>query len=415
MLATLLCSVLLARILGVDEFGIYSYVIALVTILALPAQAGIPTLLLRETAKAKATSDWSRMKGVWLWALYAVSLIGVLIIVIAALLRGVISFDLAELNNTNIIMLGIIMSLLVAIGNVRGAALRGLGLVIQGQLPEEIIRPVSLLMLLIVGAGLSFDINSSFAMGLHVIAALLAFAFGAWLLLNAKPLELRNKKPEIHWRAWCVSSMPLALMTGIQTVNGHVDLLMLGAIGTISEVGVYKVVVSGAALTVFGLQVASVVISPRLASSFARNNLEDVQKIASFGSLISFLFTIPILVLFSIFGMQLLDMVFGSEYSVGYTALLIITASQAISAFFGSSISIMTMSGNERHVLLAMTIAALVNVVLNLILIPSFGIEGAAIATATSIIIWNAYLWAVAKKKLGVDSTFLWIILNRSK
>jgi len=415
MFATLLCSVLLARLLGVAEFGAYSFTIALVTILALPAQAGIPTLLLRETAKAKAIKDWAAMKGIWLWTGCTVAFLGLVIIICSFLIRSAYTFEYAKLNESIIIPLGVVMSLLVALGNVRGAALRGLGFVIKGQLPEEIIKPVSFLFLLSLVYMVGQDITSVVAMGLHLVAAVFAFFYGAWLLLNAKPRQINNEKPKILWSKWAFTAMPLALMAGIQTFNSHIDILMLGALGTVAQVGVYKVVVSGAALTVFGLQVSNVVIAPRLASSFATNNVSDAQKIASYGSLISFVFTLPILLVFLFYGEWLLGFVFGEEYRHGHTALLIITVSQVVSAFFGSSISLMTMSSNERHVLTAMTTALLVNLILNTMLIPTFGIEGAAYSTAASIVIWNGYLWLVAKVKMNVDSTFVWLLLNKFK
>lgn len=402
---TFISSVLLARTLGVEDFGIYSYVFALVSLLALPAQAGMPTLVLRETSQAKALGDWSRMKGIWLWASYVVMIISFITFTIAVLVQK--SFFLDLVGGTSIFAIGLIMSLLVAMGNVRGAALRGLGLVIQGQLPEGLIRPLFLTVFILVSILLNIDISSNLAMLLHLVAAAIAFIVGTYLLIKAKPKELKAIQPIIKMRAWFYAVMPLAIMTGIQSISGQIDILMLGALGAIKDVGIYKVIVSGAALVLFGLQVVSTVITPQLASAFAKKSYAEIQKLASIGSFLSFCFTLPLVFIIFFWGEDLLKYIYGNEYVVGYRALFIIAIGQAINAFFGSSISILTMSGNERFVIQAMFLSAIINAILNFILIPKLGVDGAAIGASVSMIIWNLYLWIAIRYQTGIDSTFI--------
>lgn len=411
--ATFLCSVLLARTLGVEYFGIYSYVLAVVSLLALPAQAGMPTLVLRETARAKALDDWSKMKGIWFWSGLAVLAISITVYFVVILMKGTIFKEYMSGFDYSILSLGLLMSLLVAMGNVRGAALRGLGLIIQGQLPESLIRPLLFATLMLITVWFNIDVDPTYAMGLHLVAATIAFIFGAWLLFKARPEELKQVKPIFQSKAWLFTILPLAMMTGMQSLSGQVDILMLGFLSTISNVGVYKVVVSGAALAIFGLQVVSMVITPRIASAYAKENYSDMQRVASIGSLLSFAMTIPVVIIFYCFGAEILDFVYGSEYAIGYHALFIIAVGQSVNAFFGSSISILTMSGNERFVIKGMLLSVIINILLNIVLIPKFGINGAAIGVAVSLLVWNLYLWLCIKKQINIDCTFIGLILRR--
>src|SRR5688500_8840376 len=62
--ALILCtSALLARLLGAESYGMYALAIACVTLLEVPAQLGLPTLLIRWTAACAATADWPRLRG----------------------------------------------------------------------------------------------------------------------------------------------------------------------------------------------------------------------------------------------------------------------------------------------------------------------------------------------------------------
>ncbi len=61
-----LFAVVFARLLGAEGYGIYAY--ALFSLLALPAQAGMPNLIVRETAKGVAQNRPDLIKGVWNWS-----------------------------------------------------------------------------------------------------------------------------------------------------------------------------------------------------------------------------------------------------------------------------------------------------------------------------------------------------------
>src|SRR5699024_8289851 len=88
---SLLLAVVLARLLGPDGFGIYTYVFALVSLISLPAKFGMPGLVTRETARAEVTENWGLMQGVWRWTnrlalglSLALALVSVVIIMLTA-------------------------------------------------------------------------------------------------------------------------------------------------------------------------------------------------------------------------------------------------------------------------------------------------------------------------------------------
>jgi len=71
------------------------------------------------------------------------------------------------------------------------------------------------------------------------------------------------------------------------------------------------------------------------------------------------------------------------------------------------------MTGHERQTAYGMSVAAVVNIFLNILLIPRFGMFGAAIATACSIVIWNILLWHAVRKHLGINSLVLVSLVKR--
>ena len=98
---------------------------------------------------------------------------------------------------------------------------------------------------------------------------------------------------------------------------------------------------------------------------------------------------------------------FGPEFTRGYWALAILTVGQLVNASVGSVGFLMSMTGHQREAARVFAGAAVLNVVLNASLIPLWGINGAAIATATTTIIWNVALALYVWRRLGVRATIV--------
>lgn len=81
---SLLTAIVLVRVLGPEQYGIYSYVLAIVSILAIPAMFGLSSLVVRETAKAEVKQEWGKMRGLWFWANSLTASLSIIIALITA-------------------------------------------------------------------------------------------------------------------------------------------------------------------------------------------------------------------------------------------------------------------------------------------------------------------------------------------
>ena len=401
----LLLAVILARTLGPASYGIYAYVFALISLLAIPAQLGLPSLVLRETAKAHATEQWSMMRGLWRWATLAVGLISVLLALLV-LLIGSFMFERFTSVQLATFAFGLMLIPLIAMGNLRGAALRGLRRVVLGQLPELVLRPGILILLLIVAMYLTpTRLSPSNAMGLHAVAAALSFAIGAIMLWRVRPRELvATPRPEYAMHAWLAAAWPLALVSGMQLINQNTDIIMLGLFCSAEEVGIYKVVVTGASLVVFGLQAITMAIAPHFARLHAQGDRERLQRLVTLSARVVLISSLPVVLVLVFFGDVVLAYVFGKEYISGQIPLAILAFGQLVNAAMGSVGVLLTMTGNERDAARGVAIAAIVNVILNLILIPLLGMTGAALSGAITLTVWNLVMWRAVHRRLGIES-----------
>jgi O-antigen/teichoic acid export membrane protein len=410
--ATLVGSVVLARALGPTNFGLYAYVFAIVTLLALPSQVGIPTLLVRETANAHLTEDWARLKGLWTWATRVILLIAV---VVATIVIGIVFWNedrlSVELRWT--FATGLVLVPLIALGNARGSALQGLRFIVWGQLPEGVIRPLLLTAFVGVAWPTSGYVPASTAMAWHVLAASLAFVVGGMLLWHARPNGVSTAIGDFTRSGqWWRSAIPLALISALQVVGNQCGIIILGWFRPEAEAGLYKVATSAAALALFGMQTATVVIAPHLARLHTSGDRETLQRMTNIGAIMALAITIPVFLIFVMGGRELIVYAYGIDYVEVYVPLVILASGQMVNAMFGCVGVLLGMTGHEREAARWLAVSALVNIALCILLIPEFGTVGAAIASALSIATWNVAFWWIGMRRLGIDSSIVSTILR---
>ncbi|WP_274426490.1 oligosaccharide flippase family protein [Chelativorans sp. YIM 93263] len=403
-LLNVLMAIVLARLLGVEGFGVYSFVFAVVTIMAIPAQMGLPNLVVRETAKAQADGRWDVMKGLWRWASLLALAISLTLIVAGVLAAWVFSERFSP-TQLAVFYWGLALVPLIALGNLRGAALRGLRHVVRGQLPEFVLRP-AVFIVLVLTAHLGMvgrTLTASNAMMLHAAASLVAFAIGAAMLMRARPAELITERRETTcWRPWLASTLPLAMVEGMHIINQNIGILALGVFANAEHVGLFRVSLQGATMVTIGLTAINLVVGPHFARFHARQDTERLQMLTTLSARAALAIAVLITLVFILFGREILRVLFGSEFEPAYPALIIVSLAQLANAYTGSVGSLLIMSGNERSVIAGLIKSASLNIISMPILIHLWGVNGAALSMSIAIIYLNANFIFSASKKLKI-------------
>lgn len=400
--------VLLARLLGPQGFGIYTYAVALITTLAIPVFLGPPSIIVRETAKSVALEQWPAIAGLWRWAGMMIGLLSLAIAAIALVaVEWLPHLFQGELHDT--FLLGLVLVPLVALGTTRGAALSGLRHIVAGALPENVVRPAIQIALLGLAVALpSHGLLTPFgAMAMHVAAATAAFLVGAAILWRLRPEPLRSSTspPAYQSRAWLAAVVPLAFTGGLSVLNANVGILILGYFHRVEDVGIYKVVVTGASLIAFGITVFDEMAGPYIARFHTLNDRTHLQQVATLGARAAMIVSLPAVLLVIFFGKPILSFVFGEPYEVAYVPLVIMAAGQFLNAAAGSVTTLLNMTGHQNQTARALSVAAAVNIVLCFALIPSLGMNGAAIAIALSLSVGTIILLIAVRQQLRIDST----------
>jgi O-antigen/teichoic acid export membrane protein len=399
----LAAAILLARWLGPEDFGTFSFALAMVALLTIPAQLGFPGLLLRMVPIHLARSELGTLRGLAARSVQLVTLASVVIAAAWLLTLGPIGVRLGDMPSGPLTLAAGLIPL-VALIVLAQNALVGLGRPVLGQVPGQLVRPGAfLLALFLIQAAGRITVES--AILANVGASGLALAGAGWLWLRTRPPGAASPPVEGSTAGWLRDATPFLLLAGAQVIAVRTDLLMLGLLMDPEDVGKYRVAVQIADGLGMILVAFSAVIAPHLARLHATGDLRAVQRILVGSHRLGLLVLLPVSLALALGAVPLLGLIFGPEYSSAAHTMRILVLGRAAYAAIGFSGLALSMFGLASLASAATMVMAGANVGLNLLLIPPFGMTGAASATVTSTLLVNVAVVLIIKIKLGANVT----------
>ncbi|MEM9510236.1 MAG: polysaccharide biosynthesis C-terminal domain-containing protein, partial [Cyanobacteria bacterium P01_E01_bin.35] len=378
--------VCLARWMGANQYGVYEYVISIATFLGFLAALGLPNCLLRFIPKYIVQEDWGKLRGI-IWGSWRyVLLSGLLLALICAAL--VISWDTYQSDIALAsFLLGVGMIPLQALLRHQREMSRGIKRMTLAYLPSTIIFPL----LLIAGAFYyRHNLSSSKAIALTWLCLALILTWQLWLFQRQLPPQCDQAEVEYSRKEWLAVALPLLFKDSAFVVLSQTDIIMIGAILGSLPVGIYGAGFKTAAGVSFILAGVNAISAPMFATLHTQGDYAGLQKLTSSVARWMFYPTLVLAVLLIISGDRILGL-FGAEFVTARWSMTILILGQLVNVGAGSVGYLMEMTGHHRQSAYVLGCTAILNLILNAILIPTLGILGAAIATATTMALWNIW------------------------
>ena len=402
--AGFVANVLIARALGAAGAGTYFLAITCVTAFAVVGRSGTDVAALRAIsghlrrgwncgADAVESWAWGRL---FRWALLAWATLAAFAWFLAPSVFGEPDLGLPLLVASSAVVPIGVLSLLAEVLKARGRVTWGMA--VQSLLvPLGMVAGMALL-LLWSGGG-----DPALAAGAYLVTTS-STAIVGWMLLRrtrtalaSAPNETLSAAALTDLRSSSTAFMVIAMQNLVVSLT---DTVMLGILADATAVGLYGVALRVTSLGNLVLAAINGVVGPRFAGLAATGDHDALKRLARtatramagsslvmFAALITF--REPIL------------MLFGPEFVAAQGAFVVLSLGQLVVLGTGPVAYLLMMSGHRRFHRNGLTLAALANVVLNVVLIPPFGILGAAIATAASLGVKNLATLAYVRLRLG--------------
>lgn len=411
--------VILGRLLGTESFGLYTLGMAVMDVFSRVSQVGMNKGALRYISIYHDKKDPGRIKGIITetlgFSFVAGCTGGGIIFLSSELVANKIFHSPGMTGVLRLFSLGIPLFSTVCVAVF---ATRGFQIARYYVYVTEFIRPISNLFLIFILFGIGLGLHGTviarvLSMGLGLFAALY-YTKKSFLRKVRKYADTSQSiKPLFEIRKLLSYTFPLTLTGIVGPIMGWIDTFMLGALKTAKEVGVYRAANYTAVFVSIVLQAFNSIFFPKIASLHEKGEVKQLEHLFKTTTKWILYFSLPVFVVMISLSGEILS-IFGVEFKVGAVALLFLASAQIISAGVGGIGGMLTMSGHSKEIFYTNLGSRLVNVALNLLLIPKYGVLGAAVATGISIALLNLVRLLLVYIYLGVhpyDSRYIKLLI----
>lgn len=260
-----------------------------------------------------------------------------------------------------------------------------------------VVRFVGVTVAVLVGLG-SVGVAATYLIG-YVAAAVVG---GYYLFRHTNLLDGATDNTESMYRELVVFSIPLVISSAADTIFSNIDALLLAYFGTTEQVGVYDIAFVLANLLLVILLSFRFITMPLLSELHSEERFDELRRLYHTLSKWLFLVSYPGLLVLTLFPGTVISLTFGSEYLGGTLPLAILALGTFSHVVTGPAGALLVSVGDTRLQMLDYVAMAALNVALNLVLIPPYGIVGAALATSLSYLALNGLYLFQLDRRLGV-------------
>lgn len=400
-------AVLIARTLGPEGYGLVAIAVSIVSLCATFALFGLAAYSVRELSRLHVRKESGAIIGFIIWSSLFVFLLsflgGGLVSGISYTQTILVSGRLTELSWG--IALVPLMALLILF---RGIS-QGLGQVFDAQAPTELVRPIILTLVLGYLFTFAIPITTRGFMALLVVANASAFVIAVTMLVRKIKKKGLFVRRTMAWTEWFRGSVPFFGIAIVSTLQMEINTLLLGWLGGAEETGLFQPILRLAPIMLIAVQVVYVPLEPRVSELWEQQHIQRLSHIARLTTLVTTAgaFATCAVVLFA---SPWLLSAFGNAFTANIAALTWIAAAQIFNAACGPTAVLLAMSGNQLYSLYSLIVSLVTNLLLGLILIPAYGVYGAAMAMAGNIVVWNILMLLAVRRRLGFDPSLLGVI-----
>jgi len=403
--------IIIARGFGPEHYGVFAIAMMIVGWFITFADLGFSNGLMRYLSLYRGQNRQNDSQYVFRYSL--------LVLGIPSILLGLVLFFGSDFiatslfHNAELSMFLKLFSILVPVtiyGNIFLSALRAYEEIhwysFIFNISQNVMKVVSLGLLILIGAG-SLSVPISYVTGIVTILVIALYASKktTGFLFNSPKKIAITKKKSLR-REFTRYSISLLFFSIVAVIFYWIDTFSLGYLKGAEQVGLYNAAVPIVLLLGLAPELFMQLFLPLITKEFGRKKMSLVIQLTKQVTKWVFIINLPAFLLICVFPEAAINILFGAQYLPAAPALRILSFGGLISSVITVLNQLMMMIGKSKITLIDLSIASLINLILNFIFIPmnnilgidnSSGIVGAALATVTSIIVLNTALVAQSK------------------
>lgn len=406
-LLTFIYMVFIARYFGAEDYGVFSLALAITGVFYIIPILGIPPMLTNIISENLERKNYRKIKNYSAFSVFISLILSMIISILVFLSSEHIS---AYLKNKSLITILYILSISIPFYSVCYIIYS----IFIGfkKIEYKIISENIVLNFLKVVLTIAFGIAGFGLIGIsaaYTIAWILVFIFSVILLFRKiVPLELGDFLFTDF--KFIRLSLPILLTNFLGAIISYTDRIMIGYFKIVADVGIYNAALTLAQILLMPASFLSALFLPIISETYIKEGIKSVRSLYKTVVRWAFYLTFPAYVVFLIFSKQVLYIIFGEEYVSAYIALIVLSSGYLLSFLSVPAYNVILMFKKTKSIFYIGLSSTFINILMNFVLIPKFGINGAAFASFLSyFIIFAAYSYATEKKLkiIGIEKKYL--------
>ncbi len=381
-----LLALLITRTLGAFSMGVFALSLTVLNIGGLAGKLGLNSMLLKLAAEYSALGRWDLIKAVHAKAMRIMVplniLLSALLFLFAPLLAGRL-FHKPEIAAH--LRIAAVALLPAAIHALNSEGLRGIKKI------REFSSLVELPNLFAIGALsvlLLFSRSSRLPVAAYVLGVAAAALVSQVLWARHSPSSNQGARAGISNGRLMGLAVPMMLSTSALFIMHWTDTLMLGIYRPEAEVGVFNICSKVSSVTSMAIISVNTIAAPKFAELWGKRDIASLRKVVRQSTKLIFWASAPVLLAITLLPGPILGL-FGGEFRSGSRALLILLLGRFVNSLCGPVGILLTVTERQKLFQNIIFLAAALNIGLNLVLIPRYGITGASMASTISTVLWN--------------------------
>jgi O-antigen/teichoic acid export membrane protein len=376
-------AILLTRLLGAEQYGLFNLTLTAITLTVGLSMLGLDTALVRYVAQLAGRKDEKGLRGALQFGLGTVALVSVLLSIgLYALAKPIAIQIFHEAQLAPLIRLASVIVPILAISDTLVSVTQGFKKMEYGTVAQDVVRP--LLRLILIGALLVIGMTAAGAVIIFGIAV--AITTGMLVYFLNKEFSLRGffQPARYDIKELLSFSVPVYLSGLLSTFRANFQTMLLGSLNNVTSVGIFAV--AGQVGMIGGLFQGAVTTSakPVLAELYDRNEREQMGRLYQTATKWMFSLNLPIFLVMVLFPDSIMS-IFGKSFVSGAMALTVLAWGKLIDMSTGMCGAVLDMSGYAKLKLANSIVQLVLSLSLNFLLIPRWGIMGAATAALVNI------------------------------
>ena len=386
--------IMVPRYYGVEIFGIFNLTFALIMVATVISRVGLDTYVVRIISTLEERRDISLFLKSILKIIFITS---ILVSISIVLLSGVLNeYLFKSIEATPYLTLLAIMVLPYTLFNVLVEVFRALDDIKIYSFFRNLSQNGSIALLLAISILFSLNWNPIYILFSTITLITLSLITVLYRFLKKRDISILVKG--VYQEKILKHSYPMFLTASVMFLMGYVDSFMISYYLDEYHVGIYSACISLSMIITFIPMAIGGYISPKVAQAYSNKDTQQVKSIFKDSVKLIAITTIPIFIVILYFSDFFLGL-FGQEFTVATVTLFIVSIGYLSESLCGPVGFILNMTDNQHIFMKILLISLIINILFNALLIPIYGINGAAIALMLSMLFWTLSSLIVLKRK----------------